>query len=203
MTRERKSCWCLAAPFTFHKHGIDRAQAGPYSKGASLIIKEKARSCLWSNGVPFFHFPSFCHLCMAVSIGPCSPSHVYSHPFAQLNLFSGRDFISHQTMLFQYHYVWSHWLEPLDHFMVHDYAVAPLEPKRSPDSLKWSLGRELSTVSFIFVKVLFGNADDWCAGFTSVRWIYTYYCDILRAVLAMPRDTVICCLVNVKTRHHR
>lgn len=88
----------------------------------------------------FFPFSlSYWCLCMAVSIGPCSPSHVYSHPLAQLNLFSGRDFISHRTMLFQYHYMRSHWLEPLDHFMVHDYAVAPLEPKHSPDSLKWSL----------------------------------------------------------------
>lgn len=110
---------------------------------------------------------------MAVSIGPCSPSHVYSHPHAQLNLFSGRDFISHQTMLFQYHYVWSYWLEPLDHFMVHDYAVGPLEPKHSPDSLKWSLGRELCAVSRFFVQTLLENAADWCGGFTLVMDLHS------------------------------
>lgn len=152
----------------------------------------------------FFPFSlSYWCLCMAVSIGPCSPSHVYSHPLAQLNLFSGRDFISHRTMLFQYHYMRSHWLEPLDHFMVHDYAVAPLEPKHSPDSLKWSLRTPSLSLSLSLVQMLLGNGDDWCAGFISVRWIYTHYCDILRAVFAMPRDTVVCCLVNVKARHHR
>lgn len=51
---------------TFHRHklGIGHARAGPYLKRASLIIKEKARSGLWSIGVPFFPFPSLSGVCL-------------------------------------------------------------------------------------------------------------------------------------------